>query len=138
MIARDEAKNLPACLASVRGVVDEIIVCDTGSVDDTVAIAQAAGARVVHFPWVNDFSAARNGKPTVPIGIFLKPGANALEVGNAVRARMAELEKSFPAGLQWSIPYDTTVYVKVSIIEVVKTLAEALFAYYHQQLDALL
>lgn len=60
MIARDEAKNLPACLASVRGVVDEIIVCDTGSVDDTVAIAQAAGARVVHFPWVNDFSAARN------------------------------------------------------------------------------
>jgi HAE1 family hydrophobic/amphiphilic exporter-1/multidrug efflux pump len=73
-----------------------------------------------------NFSAARNGKPTVPIGIFLKPGANALEVGNAVRARMAELEKSFPAGLQWSIPYDTTVYVKVSIIEVLKTLAEAM------------
>ena len=73
-----------------------------------------------------NFSAARNGKPTVPIGIFLKPGANAIEVGTAVRARMAELEKSFPAGLQWSIPYDTTVYVKVSIIEVVKTLAEAM------------
>jgi HAE1 family hydrophobic/amphiphilic exporter-1/multidrug efflux pump len=73
-----------------------------------------------------NFSAARNGKPTVPIGIFLKPGANALEVGTAVRARMAELAQGFPAGLDWSIPYDTTVYVKVSIIEVVKTLAEAM------------
>ena len=73
-----------------------------------------------------NFSAARNGKPTVPIGIFLQPGANALEVGNAVKARMAELAKPFPAGLDWSIPYDTTVYVRVSIIEVVKTLAEAM------------
>jgi HAE1 family hydrophobic/amphiphilic exporter-1/multidrug efflux pump len=73
-----------------------------------------------------NFSAARAGKPTVPIGIFLKPGANALEVGNAVRARMAELEQAFPAGLAWAIPYDTTVYVRVSIIEVVKTLAEAM------------
>jgi HAE1 family hydrophobic/amphiphilic exporter-1/multidrug efflux pump len=72
------------------------------------------------------FSAARNGKPTVPIGIFLKPGANALEVGDAVRARMLEMQESFPAGLDWSIPYDTTVYVKVSIVEVVKTLAEAM------------
>ncbi len=72
------------------------------------------------------FSAARNGKPTVPIGIFLKPGANALEVGDAVRARMIEMQRSFPAGLDWSIPYDTTVYVKVSIVEVVKTLAEAM------------
>jgi HAE1 family hydrophobic/amphiphilic exporter-1/multidrug efflux pump len=73
-----------------------------------------------------NFSAARNGKPTVPIGIFLKPGANALEVGNAVKARMAEMAELFPAGLDWSIPYDTTVYVKVSIVEVVKTLAEAM------------
>ena len=73
-----------------------------------------------------NFSAARNGKPTVPIGIFLKPGANALQVGNAVKARMREMQESFPAGLDWSIPYDTTVYVRVSIIEVVKTLVEAM------------
>jgi HAE1 family hydrophobic/amphiphilic exporter-1/multidrug efflux pump len=73
-----------------------------------------------------NFSAARNGKPTVPIGIFLKPGANALEVGNAVKARMREMQERFPAGLDWSIPYDTTVYVRVSIIEVVKTLVEAM------------
>ena len=73
-----------------------------------------------------NFSASRNGKPTVPIGIFLKPGSNALEVGNAVKARMVDMQRRFPAGLDWSIPYDTTVYVKVSIIEVVKTLAEAM------------
>ena len=73
-----------------------------------------------------NFSAARNGKPTVPIGIFLKPGANALQVGTAVRERMHEMQQRFPAGLDWSIPYDTTVYVKVSIVEVVKTLAEAM------------
>ena len=47
-------------LASVAGSADEIIVVDTGSRDSTVAIAQKAGARVFHFPWVDDFAAARN------------------------------------------------------------------------------
>lgn len=60
MIVRDEAHHLPQCLASLRGVVDEIVIVDTGSQDDTVAIATAAGARVLHFPWTGDFSAARN------------------------------------------------------------------------------
>ncbi|HWJ06025.1 MAG TPA: multidrug efflux RND transporter permease subunit [Steroidobacteraceae bacterium] len=73
-----------------------------------------------------DFSAERNGKPTVPIGIFLQPGANALEVGDAVDARMAEIGKRFPAGLDYSAPYDTTTYIKVSIREVLMTLAEAM------------
>jgi hydrophobe/amphiphile efflux-1 (HAE1) family protein len=73
-----------------------------------------------------NFSATHNGRPTVPIGIFLSPGANALDVGNSVKARMDEIAKSFPEGLEWSAPYDTTVYVRVSITEVVKTLAEAM------------
>lgn len=51
---------LPQCLASVRGLVDEIIVVDTGSVDRTREIALAAGAKVYDFPWGNDFSQARN------------------------------------------------------------------------------
>ena len=50
-----------------------------------------------------DFSSTRNGKPTVPIGVFLQPGANALEVGAAVEARMAELSQRFPAGLDYSV-----------------------------------
>jgi glycosyltransferase involved in cell wall biosynthesis len=60
MIVRNEAANLPRCLASVAGVVDELVIVDTGSTDDTVAIARAAGALVVHEPWADDFAAARN------------------------------------------------------------------------------
>jgi len=60
MIVRDEEADLPACLESVKGVVDEICVVDTGSTDRTVAIAEEFGARVEHFTWCDDFSAARN------------------------------------------------------------------------------
>jgi len=60
MIVRDEARVLARCLDSVQGLVDEIIVVDTGSVDDTVAIATSYGAKVHHFDWVDDFAAARN------------------------------------------------------------------------------
>src|SRR5205823_151903 len=51
---------LGRCLESVRGLVDEIVVVDTGSTDRTVEIAERHGAKVVHFPWSDDFAAARN------------------------------------------------------------------------------
>lgn len=60
LIVRDEEQHLPACLDSLAGVVDEIVVVDTGSRDRTVELARAAGARVFEFPWCDDFSAARN------------------------------------------------------------------------------
>lgn len=60
VIARDEEQMLGGCLASVRGIVDEIVVVDTGSVDDTARIARDAGATVVPFVWADDFAAARN------------------------------------------------------------------------------
>ena len=60
MIVRDESASLPRCLASVRPVVDEIIVVDTGSVDRTSDVAEAFGAKVFYYQWENDFSAARN------------------------------------------------------------------------------
>jgi len=60
MIVRNEAARIERALASVLPHVDEALVLDTGSTDDTVARAQAAGARVAHFQWVDDFSAARN------------------------------------------------------------------------------
>ena len=59
-IARDEEEFLPGCLESVRGVVDDMVVVDTGSRDGTVALARAAGATVVEHRWSDDFSAARN------------------------------------------------------------------------------
>lgn len=60
MIVKNEEKNLPQCLDSVKDVVDELIVMDTGSSDRTVEIAQSYGAKIPTFAWVNDFSAARN------------------------------------------------------------------------------
>jgi HAE1 family hydrophobic/amphiphilic exporter-1 len=66
-----------------------------------------------------------NGKPTAAIGIFQLPGANALQVANEVRKTVAEMAKNFPKGLQYTIPFDTTVFVKASVDEVYKTLFEA-------------
>ncbi|WP_374562145.1 glycosyltransferase [Ideonella sp.] len=60
MIVRNEAARIARALSSVLPHVDEALVLDTGSTDDTAARAQAAGARVAHFQWVDDFSAARN------------------------------------------------------------------------------
>lgn len=65
LIARNEENNLPRALRSLRGstnevFVREIIVCDTGSTDRTPELARAAGARVVHEPWQDDFARARN------------------------------------------------------------------------------
>lgn len=60
MIVRNEAQWLSECLQSARGAVDEMIVVDTGSTDETVPVAQRFGARVVSHPWNEDFAAARN------------------------------------------------------------------------------
>jgi tetratricopeptide (TPR) repeat protein len=60
VIARDEERALPGLLQSVEGVVDTVVLVDTGSVDGTVALAEAAGATVVSTPWEDDFAAARN------------------------------------------------------------------------------
>jgi HAE1 family hydrophobic/amphiphilic exporter-1/multidrug efflux pump len=66
-----------------------------------------------------------DGKPTIGTAVFLQSGANALDVANAVKQKMAELKQRFPEGLDFVIPFDTTRFVESSIREVVKTILEA-------------
>jgi len=71
-------------------------------------------------------SARLNGKPSTGIGVQLSPSGNALATADAVRAKMTELERFFPAGMTWSIPYDSSRFVKISIQQVAITLGEAM------------
>jgi len=66
-----------------------------------------------------------NGEPAAGVGIKLAAGANALETADAVRAKLAELQPYFPAGVEAVVPYDTTPFVRISIKSVVTTLIEA-------------
>ncbi|HQR21513.1 MAG TPA: efflux RND transporter permease subunit, partial [Burkholderiaceae bacterium] len=66
-----------------------------------------------------------NGRPATGIGVYLSPGANALLAAEGVRAKMGDLARSFPQGIEWKVPYDTTVFVNASIKLVVHTFIEA-------------
>jgi len=66
-----------------------------------------------------------NGKPNSGLAIYQLPDANALDVANRVKAKMAELAKSFPPGLAYEVPFDTPLFVKASTHEVFMTLIEA-------------
>ncbi len=72
------------------------------------------------------FSATYNSQPTVPIGVYLEPGANAMETAQRVRDVIADVEGRFPEGLEYRIPYDTTDFIESSIQEVLITLGLAL------------
>jgi multidrug efflux pump len=67
-----------------------------------------------------------NGQPAAGFAVLLAPGANALAVAAAVKKRMDQLQPSFPQGVQWFAPYDTSDFVRISVEEVIKTLAEAM------------
>jgi len=71
-------------------------------------------------------TSALDGQTGVAIPIFSQNGANALETAKSIKAKMAELETRFPKGMVWSIPYDTSDFVKATIKEVLHTFAEAL------------
>jgi len=66
--------------------------------------------------------ATLNGQPTAAVAVYQLPGANALDLANRIRAAMVEMEDSFPDGVEWRIPFDTTLAVKASIDEVYETL----------------
>ncbi|RDS80812.1 multidrug efflux RND transporter permease subunit [Dyella monticola] len=83
-------------------------------------------ARIQFGPQTYGFTSTWTGQPVGGFGVQLLPGANALQVAEAVRAKMDELAKDFPQGVTWFAPYDSTPFVQVSIEEVVRTLIEAI------------
>lgn len=91
LIAKNEAANLPRLFESVREAVDEIVVVDTGSTDDTVSIAQSGGAKVVQIKWRNDFAAAKNEALRHATGqwIFFLDADMALAEGHTAKIRRA-------------------------------------------------
>jgi len=97
MIVKNEEANLAGCLASVAGVVDEMIVVDTGSSDHTRDVAANGGARVVDFAWIDDFAAARNESINHATGdwIFWLDADEQLDHANREKLR------TLFAGLSW-------------------------------------
>jgi len=75
---------------------------------------------------IYDIEVAYNGKPSAGIAIRQAAGANALDTADAVKAKLAEMSRFFPAGLKVTYPHDTTPFIRVAISEVVKTLFEAI------------
>ena len=71
-------------------------------------------------------SARTDANPSAAIAVRVAPDGNALEVAKAIKQRMKELERYFPPGVQWDVPYDTSRFVEISISEVVYTLFEAM------------
>ena len=101
------------------------IVLRTNSDGSTVKLKDVADIKIGTENY--DIQASYNGKPLGGMAIRLAAGANALETGNRVKAKMADLSKYFPHGMKAVYPYDTTPFVKISIEEVVQTLLEAIF-----------
>lgn len=108
---------------------------DVRQFEDIIVRADANGGGIVRLKDVArielgskdyDFIGRINGKAATLVGVFLQPGANALDVAKEVEGTVTRLAKAFPPGITHSIPYDTTRFVKVSIEEVVKTLLEAM------------
>lgn len=102
----------------------EEIILRTGENQATVRLKDVA--RVELGAQNYDFIGTLNGNPTTLIGIYQSPKANALDLSKNVRESMLELSKRFPSGISYSIPFDSTRFVEVSIQEVVHTFFEAL------------
>lgn len=73
-----------------------------------------------------DVDASQSGKPSVSLFVYQLPGANALDTGNRVKARIEELSSTFPPGLRYEIPYDSTLFVTTSLADVTGNLRDAI------------
>ena len=103
----------------------ENVIVKTGSNGDVTRVRDVGWVELGAQTYSQVFSL--NNKPSVGIGVFQSPGANALEVQKAVEQKMAALAKGFPQDIKYDTPFDTTKFVSASINEVYKTLFEAGF-----------
>lgn len=102
MIVRDEAPTLGRCLSSVVDAVDQLIVVDTGSVDETANIACDFGARVEHFRWIDDFACARQFALDLASAdwVFWLDADDVVEGAGRIRTSVAEAGPDLP-GFRW-------------------------------------
>ncbi|MDR3442602.1 MAG: efflux RND transporter permease subunit [Legionella sp.] len=124
--------NVPGQLANSEQFADIIVKTIALQPDETAK--GSSSAKIVRIRDVgrvelgsSSYSqlAKLNNKETAAIGIYQLPGANALQVATEVRQTVAKMAKQFPPGMQYTIPFDTTIFVKASVDEVYKTLFEA-------------
>ncbi|WP_234051876.1 MULTISPECIES: efflux RND transporter permease subunit [unclassified Xanthobacter] len=115
--------NIKGRLNDVGDYENLIVKVDNKDGGRIVRIRDVARVELGAQSYSRDFT--QDGKPAAGIGIFQLPAANALDVSNLVAAKMEELKKDFPEGLEYSIPFNTTWFVTASISEVYKTLYEA-------------
>ncbi len=100
------------------------IILRTGSDGSIVRLRDVARIELASSDY--SLNSTLNNKPAVAVAMFQAPGSNALNLSTEVRAAMAELKRSFPEGMDYTIVYDPTEFVRASIKEVVKTLLEAI------------
>jgi hydrophobic/amphiphilic exporter-1 (mainly G- bacteria), HAE1 family len=101
----------------------EDIIVKTGSNGDVTRVRDVGSVELGAQTYSQQFSLSK--QPATGIGVFQSPGANALEVEQAVEKKMSELARGFPQGMKYDTPFDTTKFVSASINEVYKTLIEA-------------
>ncbi len=139
-----EAQNIQVAAGQIgqpptpRGQVSQYIITTLGRLQNTDQFAniivKQGGGTLVYLKDVAgieldaqsyDQTCTLDGKPSVALSVYQLPGSNALDVAERVKARMRQLRKNFPPGVEYSIVYDTTPFIRESIHEVRRTLLEA-------------
>src|ERR1700691_5692788 len=122
------AANFQLAINTKGRLIDEAdfenIIVKTGDAGQIVRLRDVARVELGSDNYA--LRAMLNGRTAVAIPIYQRPGSNAIAISDAVRAKMAELKKSFPQGIDYDVAYDPTVFVRGSITAVVHTLLEAI------------
>jgi multidrug efflux pump len=133
------SQNAEVALGQVGGAKTQLTVTTLGRLDSPeqfadIVVATGADGQLVRLsqvamvelgPKSQDIANKFDNKPTVGLAVFLEPNANALDIADQVKAKMAEYEKEFPAGIKYEIGYDTTPYISTSIREVKHSLRDS-------------